>query len=223
MNPDNPVVRLCADGMRAESEGRDADARALFLEAWEAAEDDYDACVAAHYVARHQESPEDTLHWNEECLARADAVGDDRVRPFYASLHATVARAHLDLGRPEPARAHFESAATHLAGLPDGPYARWLGLCVARGLRTTGALGGGPADASVRALLRLLCASADLDALALLLPACRGGLGTLEDEERITEVLRMLRAERRLSGVEAAALDRALADRSATTAPDAAR
>lgn len=53
-DPENVVVRLCAQGMQAEAEGRDAQARDLFLQAWEAAEDDYDACIAAHYLARHQ-------------------------------------------------------------------------------------------------------------------------------------------------------------------------
>ena len=52
MDPNNPVVQLCAQGMRAESEGRNTDARALFQQAWETATDDYGACVAAHYIAR---------------------------------------------------------------------------------------------------------------------------------------------------------------------------
>jgi hypothetical protein len=33
MNPDNSVVRLCAEGMRAEQEGRHAGARARFEQA----------------------------------------------------------------------------------------------------------------------------------------------------------------------------------------------
>ncbi|MGW2255338.1 hypothetical protein ACWCXH_34935 [Kitasatospora sp. NPDC001660] len=38
----------------------------------------------------------------------------------------------------------------------------------------------------------------DLEALSLLLPPYMGSLGTPEDEERITDALRMLHAERRL-------------------------
>ncbi|MGW0983925.1 hypothetical protein ACWD33_24265 [Streptomyces xiamenensis] len=45
MDPENPVVRLCARGM-ANDDGE------LFLRAWEVASDDYERCVAAHYVAR---------------------------------------------------------------------------------------------------------------------------------------------------------------------------
>ncbi|MFC9424414.1 hypothetical protein [Streptomyces sp. NPDC056987] len=215
MDPENPVVRLCAQGMRAETEGRADEARALYLRAWEAAENDYDACVAAHYLARHQPTPQETLRWNQECLTRADRVGDDRVRGFYASLHGNIARALLDLGRPEEARTHFESAARHLGAVPPGPYQDWLRLCVARGLRAT-ATGTPPApDDPVPALLTRLCARADLEALSLLLPACMGSLGTPEDEERITTVLRMLHAERRLPEPEQHALAEAIRARAA--------
>jgi hypothetical protein len=83
MDPENPVVKLCAQGMEAEFAGRPVEARDLFVRAWEARADDYDASVAAHFVARHQATPQETLRWNQEALARADAVGDERVRGFY--------------------------------------------------------------------------------------------------------------------------------------------
>ncbi len=60
------------------------------MQAWEAPTDDYEACVAAHYEARHQEGPQDALHWNQEALARAEVVGDDRVRSFYPSLYLNM-------------------------------------------------------------------------------------------------------------------------------------
>lgn len=61
MEPDNVVVKLCVLGMQAEGEGDAERAGRLFGEAWEAAQDDYEACIAAHYVARHQATAEDTL------------------------------------------------------------------------------------------------------------------------------------------------------------------
>ncbi|GGZ30136.1 hypothetical protein GCM10010387_24570 [Streptomyces inusitatus] len=213
MNPENPVVRLCARGMRAEAEGRADEAAGLFLRAWEAAEDDYEACVAAHYLARHQPTAEETLRWNQECLDRADRVGDERVRPFYPSLHGTMGRAWLDLGDAVRARAHFEAAAARLDDLPPGQYAEWLRLCVARGLRATA--WETAADEPLRALLERLCARADLDSLGLLLPAYLGGLGRPEDAERLTAALRMLHSERRLPEAEQSALGEAIAQREA--------
>ncbi len=61
MNPNNPVIKLCLRGIQVEAAGRFEDARDLFMQAWMERKDDFDACVAAHYVARHQEEPEDTL------------------------------------------------------------------------------------------------------------------------------------------------------------------
>jgi hypothetical protein len=122
LDPDNPVVRLCVAGMQAESEGQSAHARDLFAQAWAARQDDFDACIAAHYVARHQECPEDTLHWNQEALTRADAVHDDRVRAFYPSLYLNLGLSYEALGNQVKARHYYELAATRLADLPTGPY-----------------------------------------------------------------------------------------------------
>ena len=118
MDPDNPVVRLCTQGMQAESQGRADEARDLFLQAWKVAQDDYEACIAAHYLARHQPTPEETLHWNQECLDRADRVGDERVRGFYASLHGNMGRSHLELGQVDQAREHFLQAARRSTTFP---------------------------------------------------------------------------------------------------------
>ncbi len=48
----------------AEGQGRFAAARDLFARVWAESTDDYEACIAAHYLARHQGSPQDTLRGN---------------------------------------------------------------------------------------------------------------------------------------------------------------
>ena len=111
MDMHNPVMKLCAEGARAEFEGRRDDARALYLQAWESAKDDYDACVAAHYVARYQSSPQETLHWNAEALAHADAVGDERVASFYPSLYLNMGQSYEALGNHAEAKRYYELAA----------------------------------------------------------------------------------------------------------------
>jgi hypothetical protein len=123
MDPNNPVVKLCVEGMRAEGEGRFADARKLFQQAWASRQDDLDACVAAHYVARHQEHPEDTLRWNQAALHHADAVGDDRVQGFYPSLYLNLGWSHEALGDLLSARRYYELAAAQSSDLPVGRYA----------------------------------------------------------------------------------------------------
>jgi hypothetical protein len=111
MDLDNPVVKLCMEGTQAEFQGRNDDACRLYSQAWEAARDDYDSCVAAHYVAHCQEDPQASLHWNQEALKHADAAGDDRVRDFYPSLYVNLGHAHEVLGNLVEAERYYKLAA----------------------------------------------------------------------------------------------------------------
>lgn len=134
IDPDNAVVRLCTAGMQAEAAERPDEARALFEQAWAAATDDYERCVAAHYVARHQDGPRETLRWNAECLRYADLVGDGRVAGFYPSLHLNIGYAHEQLGELGEAAESYRAAESCLAVVPEGPYGDVVRDGVARGL-----------------------------------------------------------------------------------------
>ncbi len=90
MDLNSAVVHLCVEGTRAEFAGKMKDARALYWQAWNTAKDDFEACIAAHYVARFQENPEDILFWNQEALNRANAVKNDLVKDFYPSLYLNM-------------------------------------------------------------------------------------------------------------------------------------
>ena len=209
MQPDDEVLRLCGQGMQAEADGRDADASLLFRQAWDAATDDYQACVAAHYLARHQATPEATLDWNRRCLDLADRVGDDRVRGFYPSLHLAMARAHQALGGPREAHSQFQRAAERIDDAAAGPYRDGIRFTVAAGLRGTAAAEG--ADHDVLAEIAAgMCARADLQALGILLPAYLGDLGTAADRIRLLTALQMLASSRSLPEPEQALLHQAI-------------
>ena len=137
MDPNNPVVKLCAAGMQAEAESRFDEARALFEQAWTTSQDDYDRCVAAHFVARQQDNPQQILHWNLEALARAEAVADERVQPFYPSLYLNLGYSYETLGHLVEARRHYEQAAERLDCLPLGPYGDTVRDGITRGLART--------------------------------------------------------------------------------------
>ncbi|MCA9951917.1 MAG: hypothetical protein KDE48_19835 [Anaerolineales bacterium] len=111
MDINNHVIKLCLDGTHAEFEGRIDAARKHYQQAWEAAENDYEACIAAHYVARHQANPEDEFKWNQEALKRADAVADSRVEPFYPSLYLNMGHAYELLGNQKEAQRYYDLAA----------------------------------------------------------------------------------------------------------------
>jgi hypothetical protein len=134
VDPENPVVKLCAQGMMCEAKADLAGARLLFEEAWAAAGDDYERCVAAHYLARHQDGPEQTLRWNEECLKHADLVGDERVAGFYPSLYLNIGHSWEVLGDRQRAGESYRLAEERLCAVPPGPYADMVKDGITRGL-----------------------------------------------------------------------------------------
>jgi tetratricopeptide (TPR) repeat protein len=138
MDLNNPVIKYCVEGMQAEAEGRFADAHNLFNQAWTARQDDFDACVAAHYMARHQKTPEERLCWNQKALQYTDAVGDDRVEAFYSSLYLNLGKSYEDLGDPATARHYYEQAHTK-ANLLSGAYVDIVRRGIAAGLKRTDA------------------------------------------------------------------------------------
>ena len=133
VDPNNPVVKLCTRGMQAECEGRNDIARRLFEQAWAQRTDDYDASIAAHFLARHQDSPQDALHWNQMALDYAEAVGDERVRGFYPSLYLNLGCAHEQLGDREQAAGYYQLAAVRAEELPEDSYADMVRDAIARG------------------------------------------------------------------------------------------
>jgi hypothetical protein len=60
--------------------------------------DNYEACIAAHYLARCHANPEKSLRWNQLALSHADLVNDERVRDFYPSLHLSLGRSYEVVG-----------------------------------------------------------------------------------------------------------------------------
>ena len=111
MDLSNPIIQLCISGTRAEFEHRVEDARVLYRQAWDARTDDYEACIAAQYVARFQDSAEESLRWNQIALDHANAVNDERVKDFYPSLYLSLGRSYEFVGNQADAQKYYELAA----------------------------------------------------------------------------------------------------------------
>jgi hypothetical protein len=126
----NPVVALCAAGVAAE--GTPAVARRLFEQAWAAWRDDYDACVAAHFLARHQATPEATLCWNALAVSHARAVLDGRAAGFLSSLYLNLGDAYAAVGQGAAAADAVRRAAGHLDALPAGGYREFVAFGIRR-------------------------------------------------------------------------------------------
>jgi hypothetical protein len=135
MDPDlvdatNPVVALCVEGMAVE--GIPAEALRCFEQAWAARRDDFDAAVAAHFLARHQPSAEETLRWNAAAVRHAEAVTDGRAASLLASLYLNLADSLANAGDIEASAGAVRRAEEHLEALPPGGYRELVAFGIRR-------------------------------------------------------------------------------------------
>jgi tetratricopeptide (TPR) repeat protein len=130
------VIRLLSEGAPIEATRPDA-ARELYQRAWDAASDAYEECMAAHYVARIQDSAEDRFRWNALALERGLDVAAGRATGFLPSLYLNMGRSFEDLGRVEEARVAYEAAAESVGSLPADAYRATLVEAIGRGMTRT--------------------------------------------------------------------------------------
>ncbi|MBI9048978.1 MAG: hypothetical protein JEZ00_06155 [Anaerolineaceae bacterium] len=113
MNLDNPVINLCQQGAEDEYHGKLDQACMKYHRAWDIAQDDYDACIAAHYMARCQKSDQEILHWNLVALMHANQCIDERIAHFWGSLYVNLGQSYENLGEQQEAKLYFKRAADH--------------------------------------------------------------------------------------------------------------
>lgn len=107
----SPAVQLCIQGTQAEYQGRPAEAKALYEQAWNSARNSIERCIAAHYVARFQDTPEARLHWNHEALNQANTADHEQVKNFYPSLYLNLGQSYEQLGNQVEAEHYYALAA----------------------------------------------------------------------------------------------------------------
>ncbi len=137
MDPDNPIVKLCVEGMEEEGRGNLSGAARLFEQAWANSTSDFERCIAAHYVARHQPTSELALHWNQVAIDCAGRVERSGVAGFFPSLYLNLGKSHEDLGNAAEARRLYQCTAENLSCLPDGSYREIVQDGIHRGLLRT--------------------------------------------------------------------------------------
>jgi hypothetical protein len=122
-NPNNNVVKLCLQGMGMEENEKPEEASKLFLQAWNAATNDFGKFLAAHYVARHQKNVSDKLKWLETALQNALKINDDSVKSAFPSLYQNIAKCYEELNEQEKAKMHDELATSFKYNPTDkGPF-----------------------------------------------------------------------------------------------------
>ena len=139
-DPENPVNKLCAEGMLLEGEAKPAEAAMLFRQAWEIAANATEKFTAAHYVARQQASVADKLHWDETALKFAQAANDPEIAHVYPSLYLNIAKCYEDLGNLVLAMENYQLALRFAGSLPDDGYSHMIRSGIDSGIKRVTAL-----------------------------------------------------------------------------------
>ena len=118
-SPFNNVVKLCLQGMNMEEAGKPEAACTLFLQGWNEATNDFEKFLAAHYVARHQKTAAEKLHWLETTLQFALKVDDDAVKSAFPSLYWDMAKCYEDLNNHNKAKEYSDLAISSKYSVSD--------------------------------------------------------------------------------------------------------
>ena len=122
----NVVVKLCAEGMLLEGQGKDNEARDLFNKAWTLATNDFEKFTAAHYVARHQDSVEEKLKWDKQALTHALKLDSDDTSNVLPSLYLNIAKCYEDLNKPIQGQENYQTGLTFFKSDSDDGYSKMI-------------------------------------------------------------------------------------------------
>lgn len=130
----NNVVKLCAQGMEMEGNGKPKEASKLFTQAWDEATNDFEKFTAAHYVARHQKNTQDKLEWDKTALELALKINNETVKGTLPSLYLNVAKCYEDLNDFANAKRNYDLALSFADLLPDSGYGNMIKGGIVKGI-----------------------------------------------------------------------------------------
>ena len=133
-DPENHIVKLCTQGMEFEGRGEKEKASLIFQQAWNESSDATEKFIAAHYLARHQETIAAKLHWDQTALKLALQVADESVQSNYPSLYLNIAKCFEDMAEFDMAKDHYLQAHVFASFLPEDGYGKMIKSGIDKGL-----------------------------------------------------------------------------------------
>jgi hypothetical protein len=133
-DPENKIIKLCAEGMMAEGKGEMETAKNLFLLAWNESESDIEKFTSAHFVARHQENVSDKLKWDEIALEMASRINDESIKTSFPSLYLNIGKCYEDLNDFDLAKENYYLAESYIEFLSDDGYGKMIRSGILSGL-----------------------------------------------------------------------------------------
>lgn len=123
-DPNSRIIQLCLQGMALEALEKPGEADALYRQAWDGADSDFERFIAAYFVARVRTNPDEQVQWLEQSLKLAEKSGDLGARSALPALYGALAQSYENAGdsaRAESCRAASESIRRTPASDP-GPF-----------------------------------------------------------------------------------------------------
>ena len=213
-DPGNPVIMLCADGMNYEATGQKDKAKELFQQAWHIASTDFEKFTSAHYLARHQNNPEDELRWNEQALAFGRAVPEESMKSHFPSLYLNVGKSYEALGRIDKAKENYLSALQFSRYLPSTAYGNLIKSGINTALQRLGIAGF--RNFILDELINKWCEQKELKPLSLVLPSYLGNSGQDQEINQLISALSLLSATHCLSTQDQSKVDNVVVELSTT-------
>ncbi|WP_020598581.1 hypothetical protein [Spirosoma panaciterrae] len=133
-DPNNPIIQLCARGMEIEADSPEQ-AKRLFSQAWSMATTQLEKFTAAHYLARHQDSPAQKLEWDVKALQLALQIQDGSLTSSYPSLYLNIGKGYEDLGDLDQAKHHYQVALSYADHLSAEGYGKMIRQGIENGLQ----------------------------------------------------------------------------------------
>lgn len=122
-SPFNHIVQRCLQGMEMEAKGNPKEANKLFRQGWKEATNEFEKFLSAYYIARHQPTVSDRLHWLTIALERALKDDNEATKSALPTLYAQIAACYDDLSDVENAKKNRELSALNRAIPSDkGPF-----------------------------------------------------------------------------------------------------
>lgn len=131
-DPNNPIVKLCAEGMNIEGESDKA--LQLFQQAWNESTNNFEKFISAHYLARQQKSIGDKLKWDEIALNAAIKVDNEEIKTSFPSLYLNIGKCYEDLKDFEKATENYQLALSYADYLPNDGYGKMIKSGIMNGL-----------------------------------------------------------------------------------------
>ena len=111
MDLNRPAIALCFEGTQLEFQKRIDEARQRYATAWDCAADDYEKCVAAHYVGHLAQTPAEALFWHQTALKHANRANPLLDESFLPSLYVNLGHAYEQTGDATQAKHFYDLAA----------------------------------------------------------------------------------------------------------------